>query len=54
MPRDNVMSRLKGRARRGGGKSGSFRFFTSKPFWYLVILFVAVALIAIFHTQIND
>ena len=51
MPRKNVMDRLKGRTKntpaRRGVSGGSFQYFTSKPFWYLVALFVIVALVAI-------
>jgi len=50
-----VMDKLKGRTKgtpaRRGASGGSFQYFTSRPFWYLVTLFVIVALLAIPDTR---
>ncbi|OGN98349.1 MAG: hypothetical protein A2Y89_06440 [Chloroflexi bacterium RBG_13_51_18] len=58
MPRKNPMDRLKSRTKNTPGRrktsGGSYRFFTSKPFWYLVVLFIIVALVAVFHMEVND
>src|SRR4030043_54524 len=35
------------------GSSGSFHFFTSKPFWQLVVFFVVIALLAIFRNELS-
>ncbi len=55
MPRKNVMDRLKGRTKeapvRHRASGGSFQYFTSRPFWYLVALFVIVVLLAIPKTR---
>ncbi len=54
-PMDKLKSRTKNRpVRRGSSGGATYRFFTSRPFWYLVILFVIVALVAIFHREVND
>ncbi|OGO20133.1 MAG: hypothetical protein A2Z15_03050, partial [Chloroflexi bacterium RBG_16_50_11] len=56
MPKKNVLSNIKARAKnrpvKRGASGNSFRFFTSEPFWYLVAVFVIVALIAIYHEEI--
>jgi S-DNA-T family DNA segregation ATPase FtsK/SpoIIIE len=36
-----------------GSKGVSFRFFTSKPFWYFVVLFVIIVLLAVFRDQLG-
>ena len=59
MRRKNPMDKLKSRtknkpARRGTSGGSAYRFFTSRPFWYLVFLFVIVALVAVFHSEVND
>ena len=59
MRRKNPMDKLKSRTRnkptrRGASSGNTYRFFTSRPFWYLVILFVVVALVAVFHREVND
>jgi len=58
MPKKNVMDRLKSRTRntplKRGSSGGSFQFFTSRPFWYLVTLFVIIVLVAFFYEAILD
>jgi S-DNA-T family DNA segregation ATPase FtsK/SpoIIIE len=58
MPKKNVMDRLKSRTRntplKRGSSGGSFQFFTSRPFWYLVALFVIIVLVAFFYKTILD
>jgi len=59
MRRKNPMDKLKSRtrnnpSRRGTSGGSTYRFFTSRPFWYLVVLFVIVALVAVFHSEVND
>jgi S-DNA-T family DNA segregation ATPase FtsK/SpoIIIE len=50
----NLKSRIKNRPVKRGSPGSSFQFFTSKPFWYLIILFAIIALIAVFRYEIND
>jgi S-DNA-T family DNA segregation ATPase FtsK/SpoIIIE len=57
MPRKNVLSNLKSRTKNKPVKSGisrnSFRFYTSKPFWYLVALFIVIVLAAIYWEEVK-